>query len=364
MSISLPPSRLRAAARVVLSDPGDAMRCLCDRFRDHAEVVVDGPNASIATAFGCAFLCAEKTMLRLEAGGDDPTDFAFVKLSMAEHILQLASDARIVWTGDGAAGTPLPYFREMRVAGTRQLTPHMRRVTLKGEDLKRFEGPGLHIRLLFPPEGSAVPQWPVNGEDGRPVWPAGAERPVARIYTIRRIDAARGEVDVDMVLHEGASSPGGGFAARARPGDVVGMTGPGGGTVGEADHYLLAGDETALPAISRILENLPETKTATVFVEVADAREEQAIETRAKVDLHWLHRNGAAPGSTTLLSDAVRDASLPEGRAAFAWSGTECEAFRLIRKNLRNGRGLSREEHLATAYWRRGHAGEDARKDG
>lgn len=364
MSISLPPSALRAAARIALPDPSDTMHCLCDRFREWGDVRIDGSNASITTSFGCAFLCAEKTMLRLEAGGDDPTKFAYVKLSMAEHLLQLASEARIVWTGDGAAGTQLAYFREMQVVGARQLTPHMRRVTLKGSDLASFAGPSMHIRLLFPPEGVSPPQWPVNGEDGRPLWPAGAERPIARIYTLRRIDVGRGEVEVDMVLHEGATSPGSSFAASAKPGDIVGMTGPGGGTVGEADHYLLAGDETALPAIARILENLPESKTATAFIEVADAREEQAIDTHARVDLHWLHRNGAEPGSTTLLSDAMAAARLPEDRSTFVWSGSECAAFRLIRKNLRSERGLSREQHLAATYWRRGHAGEDARKDG
>src|SRR4051794_2715006 len=67
-----------------------------------------------------------------------------------------------------AAGTPLPYFREMRVVGATNVTPRMRRVRLKGRDLARFAIGGMHVRLSFPPKPGIVPQWPVTGEDGRP----------------------------------------------------------------------------------------------------------------------------------------------------------------------------------------------------
>ncbi|MCE3544330.1 siderophore-interacting protein, partial [Escherichia coli] len=98
--------------------------------------------------------------------------------------------------------------------------------------------------------------WPTMGRDGRPVWPEGDDALIARVYTIRTIDIERGEVDIDMVVHPGNDTPGSTWALNAKPGGIVGMTGPGGGSVEDAGRYLLVGDETALPAIGRILETL------------------------------------------------------------------------------------------------------------
>lgn len=358
----------KASARVLLTAPDDVMKRLCDHMAEHGDVSLSDRKARIDTFYGSAALEAHDDALTLHAEGDDEVNFAYVKLSLAEHLLEFApgENPSIVWSGDTFAGSPLPYFREMRVVGAQSITPHMRRVTLAGENLARFETGGLHIRLLFPPKGVETPQWPVTGEDGRPSWPKGTERPAARVYTIRNIDAAKGEVEIDMVLHEGAETPGATFAAEAVAGDIVGMTGPGGGWIEVADWHLLAGDETALPAIGRILEKLPETAKVTALIEVADTTEEQALPTAANLDLRWLHRNGAEAGTTTLLEDAIRAVEWPaveDGKRAFAWVGCEHKAFRAIRKHLRSERKLAREDHLVVAYWRRGFDGDNARNE-
>ncbi len=364
------PKLFRASATVALDEPGVVLQCLCARFAEWGKISVQNGKALIETGFGQVSLEGTGTTLTLAAEAADETGLAFVKLSMAEHLLALhacKTCPRIVWQGDGAAGSPLPYFREMEVAAVRDVTPGMRRITLRGENLARFAEGGFHVRLLFCPQGAEKPCWPVTGEDGRPQWPEGPARPVARIYTIRRIDAEKGELDIDIVLHGGkgeAHGPGASFAVHAKPGDRVGMTGPGGGTLSAADRYLLAGDETALPAICRILRALPASAQATVLLEVADEGEEQPLRSEAQVDLRWLHRNGAAPGTTTLLPDAVREycpRKSPDDRI-FAWVGCEAASFRAIRQFLRADQKLSREEHLAVAYWRRGFAGEEARK--
>lgn len=355
---------LRATASVALADPDKVFRRICQHFAEHGAVAVDGRRGTIETDFGIARLSACDTTLTLDASGRDQTGLAYVKLSLAEHLLAFAEGQgpSIVWHGDGAAGSPLPYFREMRVSAVRDITPHMRRLVLCGEDIGRFEHGGLHVRLLFPPMGRDVPAWPVTGADGRPSWPAGGARPSARTYTIRRIDASKGEVEIDFVMHDGEGMPGAGFARQARIGDIVGMTGPGGGTVPEADWYLLAGDETALPAIARILEELPATARAVVRVEIADRREEQPLYSAADIDIGWLHRGGAAPGTGTQLYDAVRAVPFPASNLSiFAWAGCEHASFRAIRAYLRNDRKLARGQHLVAAYWRLGFEGETVR---
>lgn len=355
-----------AETRVVFPHSRELMAKLCSHFEEHGRVTQNENRADIETDFGHAKLHADADALTIEARGSDETYLAFIKLAMAEHLLTFAGDEKpkIVWTGDGAVGSLLPYFREMQVVKSQSITPHMRRVTLKGENLARFTIGGLHVRLLFPQEDAIAPKWPLMGEDGRPVWPEGSDRPLARVYTIRSIDPENDVLDIDMVLHEGSNSPGSNFASNAKPGDIVGMTGPGGGSAGEADWYLLAGDETALPAIGRLLERLPATAKVKALIEIDGKAEQQNLVTKAQLDLRWLHRNGAEPGTTDLLHKAITEVEWPETRAerVFAWVGCEHASFRTIRKYLRNERKLSREEHLVVAYWRRGVEGDDARK--
>ena len=111
-------------------------------------------SARLEFAYGTASMEADRDGLYLRAEGSDATNLAYVKLSLAEHILAFAEGEapRIAWSGDGAAGAPLPYFREMRVVGASSITPRMRRVRLKGADLARFAVGGMHVRLLFPPK--------------------------------------------------------------------------------------------------------------------------------------------------------------------------------------------------------------------
>lgn len=360
------PRFLTASAEIAVASPQDVMKRLCAHFAEFGDATVDGRCARIDTGFGTAAIEACERCLKVLAAGKDDTSLAYVKLAIAENLLHFAAaeKPRIAWQGDGAAGSPLPYFREMQVVRAVDVTPHMRRLTLAGDDLGRFASGGLHVRLLIPKFRDVRPAWPVTGEDGRPLWPEGDARPDVRIYTIRHIDIEAGEVDIDFVMHEGSHMPGARFARNAQPGDLVGMTGPGGGSAGDADWYLLAGDETALPAIARILAEMPADRHAIVRIEVGGSLDEQPLPSAAKVDLKWLHRGAAEPGATTLLEDAVRAVEWPlAGTRVFAWAGCEHRSFRAIRTYLRQERRLKRDEHLAVAYWRRGASGDEARKE-
>ena len=100
------------------------------------------------------------------------------------------------------------------------------------------------------------------------------------------------------------------------------MLGPGGGVLKLAPRYLFVGDETALPAISRIVEELPSNARATALIEVADRGEEQVLPPRPGIELNWLSRNGRAAGSTSLLTDALRALDASEWTDdLFIWAG-------------------------------------------
>lgn len=360
---------LNANARIALDNPDRIVNQLLDHFDEHGDVERNKGSAKLVLSFGQADVRWNDEAVDVDVRSDDDTGLAYMKLSITSHILEFLDKdetaPKIRWVGDGAAGELLPYFREMKVLSVCDVTPHMRRVRLQGNDLKRFSQHGLHIRLLFPQKALAQPQWPVMGEDGRPVWPEGEAQIVARVYTIRQLDADAGWVDIDMVVHgDDCDAPGSGWAMSVKPGDIVGMTGPGGGDAAQdAKWYLLAGDETALPAIGRILERLPEGAKAVVRVEIDSAAEEQLIQSKADVDLQWLHRNGEEAGTTTLLQDAVQAVELPENEESiYVWAGCEFNAFRAIRTYMRKERNVPKDKQLIVAYWRRGKDGDNARR--
>jgi len=245
--------------------------------------------------------------------------------------------------------------RTLRVLRTERLTPRMVRITLGGDELSGYPdfGPDQRVKLFFPVKGQDRPAMP-RASSGGPVWPPGEARPVIRTYTVRRFDAATGELDVDFVLH-GDHGPAAAWAARAGAGDWVGISEPGGRyrLDLQAGAHLVIGDESALPAIATVLAALSAfTGPVQVYVEVTDAAEEQPLPLPPFASIRWLHR-GEHHGGHPLVA-AVTSAELP-GRApedCHAWLSAEATAVRDIRAHLLDERALPRRQLYATGYWR------------
>lgn len=258
------------------------------------------------------------------------------------------------------------------VVETAVITPRMMRVTLGGDGLAGIDRlePDQQVKLYFPREGQSAPRMPEPDGDFARWYTAFAaipedERPVMRSYTIRRHDRERRTVDIDFVLHGDTVhiGPATRWARTARPGDTIAMFGPSStfarpvplmDAVAGKDWLLLAGDETALPAIGSILEALPAGHRALAFVEVADAAEEQRLPSRGEVTVRWLHR-----GAGETLVEAVRAAKFPEG-AVFAWLAAEAGVVRTVRRHLVNERAVSKQDIEFTGHWRRALSQDDA----
>ncbi len=195
------------------------------------------------------------------------------------------------------------------------------------------------------------PNGRVRAADGRTIWPPDDRRPASRIYTIRSVDVAAGTLDIDFVRHGvGIAST---FAEQPREGAVIGCAGPIGRKIPDVDFYLLAGDETAIPAMARILAAAPAAARGVAFIEVDSAEERQPLDCGASIDVRWLYRNGAEAGTTTLLEDAAKAIELPKSESVFAWAAAETVAVRTLRAHWRNDLALSTEQNLAVAYWKR-----------
>jgi NADPH-dependent ferric siderophore reductase len=356
----------QAQAEVKIADPEHVIAQVFEHYAEHdAEIVPIKGGSSASFYLGEVSMQAGPNNIVMNVKADDETGLAFMKSLAASHLVEFAEGERprFAWTGDGVGLSQFPNFREMTVERIIDVTPRMRRITLSGSDLGRYATHGPHLMLFVPPGGSAMPEWPVPGEDGLPIWPADDRRPHVRSYTVRSLDLAAGTIDVDFVLH-GDHGVGSRWALNARPGDIIGARGPTGRRRPEADWYLLVGDETALPVIARTLESLPANAKGVAIIEVSEESEQQPFKFNADIEIRWLHRNGAEPGTTSLLVDAVRAVEMPPTSTRIhAMAGVEYTAFKAIRRYWRDELKLDRKDVLPVAYWRRGRAQGEATPD-
>jgi NADPH-dependent ferric siderophore reductase len=233
----------------------------------------------------------------------------------------------------------------------RTLTPRMIRLTLAADGFGAdwpITQPGEIITLLFvPPDERIV--LPSHGW----TFPPDAPEQEWRNYTVRRHDPDACEIDVDVVLHE-PRGPACTWAAAVPLGAGVGYAGPRVDFAprDDASWLLLCGDETALPAIAAILETPQPVERMLALVEVADPEEEHPLSLPDGAELRWIHRNGAAPATSSHLADALRTVPLPAGPGQ-AWGAAESRIARDVREVLRGERGMPRKHVRATGYWLR-----------
>jgi NADPH-dependent ferric siderophore reductase len=227
-----------------------------------------------------------------------------------------------------------PRRRALTVARTERLTPAMIRVTLTGEDLADFASasPDDHVKLAFP-------------------GPDGAE--LRRDYTPRRFDAGRRELVIDLVDHDGG--PAAGWARTVREGDVLGVGGPRGSAVieGPVARWLLVGDESALPAIGRRVEELAFGTPVTTLVAVPGAADRQSFTTAARHHALWLYRPLAQAADPEPFLAALGNIEIAHG--TFVWIAAEAGVARTLRETL-VARGVPKQWIKAAGYWIAGHA--------
>lgn len=250
------------------------------------------------------------------------------------------------------------------VERTEQLGPHMVRVHLGGPafadfvaaaDPERLAATDRYVKLLLArPDLDLEP--PYDLEALRAELPK-ADLPSRRTYTVRAVDHVAGTIAIDFVVH-GDSGLAGPWAASARPGDRLALSGPGGGYAPSTDPavtHVLLGDDSALPAIGSALEALPAAATGVALVEVAGPDDEQPLTHPTGVALRWLHRDatGAEPG--TLLVEATRGLHRPS-RPVQVFAHGERSAVKAIRRLLQDDWELDRSDLSLSAYWALGRA--------
>ncbi|MFJ7065488.1 siderophore-interacting protein [Streptomyces sp. NPDC101115] len=271
-----------------------------------------------------------------------------------------------------AETAPFQFF-SLQVDRTRRLGPSLVRVTFTGEDLKRFAAGGRDqsLSLFLPHPGQDAPVLPpLDDPDMYAILGAYRamphdERAVMRSYTVRaQRTSPVDEVDIDFAVHEDGG-PACRWAQHAKAGDRVVVLGP---AVAEntgvrfqlpadADSVIVWGDETALPAVSAILEWLPAETRAHVYLEVPYSGDRMELATEADATVTWLVREEGAPSAT----EVIAGAELPGG-SPYVWIAGESGSVKALRRHFVRERGIDKRRVTFVGYWRKG-LSEDALRE-
>jgi NADPH-dependent ferric siderophore reductase len=243
----------------------------------------------------------------------------------------------------------------VEVLDVEDVQPHLRRITVQGPSLEHFQpkGPDTCFYVLIAPEGKPLLLDEGSTYESISTLPED-ERPVGAYYTLWDWRPEVLELDLLFVLH-GDEGPLSAWAARAEVGDALALWGPRDGWNPHegADGYVLVADETGQPAVAQTVASLPDDVRIQAVVETDDEAGHLPFPEHPGLELTRVHREGAAPGTTTLLEDAVRALEWPSG-SPYVWGGAESGAMTAIRKHVRNERGVERAACLLTGYWRLG----------
>ena len=228
--------------------------------------------------------------------------------------------------------------RQVFVAGKCAVSPNMQRIILEGAGLADFPGgyEGGYVKLVLPSEG---------------------EKPAVRSYTVRLFDPVSRRLTIDMVVH-GDLGPAASWVSQVAIGDSIEITGPGAcqPISTDADWFILAGDMSALPAISVNIERLPPDAVGHVVLEVISFEDQIELATPPGIEVHWVV-NPEPEAINTELEDTVMDLPWRDGRVS-VWVAGEFSASRTLRQYFRNDRPVEKGSKYISCYWKIGETDE------
>ena len=237
--------------------------------------------------------------------------------------------------------------RLLEVRRVERMSPGFVRVTLGGPDLEGFTSLSFDDHLkIFLTENTLIANAPPASAGGHEA-SAQNDQAIMRDFTPRSFDPGKLELTLEFALHgEGAATA---WAAQAAPGQRLSIGGPRGSFVIPTDYdwHLLIGDETALPGISRRLEELPSGARVFTFIQLGDAADRRELKTKARLVEKW---TDTSPGA---LAEAIGDFKRPAGEG-FAWAAGEAKVIAAVRAILVDTHGLDKDHIRAAAYWKRG----------
>ena len=207
---------------------------------------------------------------------------------------------KIVWSDTAEQGQYPPNLQFAHVIGSEQLSADFYRVKLRLERSEAFyEDDAIHFRILLPELENTDPDYPILLPNGSTKWPKGKKALHRPVYTVRRLEGDI--VDMDVFQHENGRASD--WARDVAAGSKLAIIGPGGGGMVSGGPVVLAGDETAYPAIARIMETLPETMAGHVILLSHTGARDYPFPERRNLAVQWTDKKGFVAATRDALSD-------------------------------------------------------------
>lgn len=237
-----------------------------------------------------------------------------------------------------------PKARLAHVAEIIDLTPHLRRIIVTGDDLNGFpaDQDGAYVKVILPESETKLPNLDLHGE----------QRPLMRSYTIREFDPQTNRLVLDFVVHR-HQGPATDWAATAQPGDAVGIAGPGPMklTNFNAPAYLLVGDLTSVNAVNGYGKWIHPQSEIRALIQTPTADDIIELDIDERAEVQWLIDDSGNPDP---LADAILShlRQLPAETQVFL--GLEARQIRTLRNVLQGDAGIPRQQIHVTGYWKKG----------
>lgn len=307
------------------------------------EVLKDSANqVAIASPYGAFGITKAGAGVALFIQGPDAQSIDLIRESVVDHLayfLPGSTDA-LIWTDAPRAGDLPSNFQFATVLACRDLCQDFLRVTLQLAKTELFTEAAIHFRFVLPAPDTSEPHWPRLKANGAVDWPTGDKALHRPVYTIAEIDRASGRVEVDIFRHEGGRVMH--WAETVVPGQKVALMGPGGGGVLDEREVVLCGDETAFPAMARIIRALPREARGEVILCNASGGFDYPIPTHPGLRVQWVR-------TATALCDQV-PRLLPQYRDPYLWCAAQSGPVRDLREALKPLNRAKGRSYLG-AFW-------------
>lgn len=282
----------------------DAMKTLMRLRAEQYEltVVEDGPEALMIESDLGQFGVVDRAPdgLRLVIAAMKPENVHVIRDALVGQIAGAVPEIAdgITWSDMTESDRYPPNLQFADVMETRRLCTEFYRVILRLERPDPFAAQdAIHFRILLPEPENTNPEYPTLAPNGSTKWPKGAKALHRPVYTARSL---RGDlVEMDVFIHEGGRACD--WAASVAPGTPLAIIGPGGGGLVEQGPVVLAGDETAYPAIARIMENLPEGTTGKAILLSHQGHRDYPFPEGHGLDVAWVDKKAFAPTTRAAL---------------------------------------------------------------
>ncbi|WP_052700995.1 siderophore-interacting protein [Loktanella sp. S4079] len=323
-----------------------AMRQLMVHEADEHDLpILENSDAavSVASPFGKFGIAARDGGVELTVTGNDAEGLFLIRENLVEHLEHFLPQVaqKLRWSDGPAIGSQPPNLHLAEVTAKQQLCQDFVRVTLNVPSTDFFSDGAIHFRFVLPHPDDQSPQWPTLKENGALNWPKGDKELHRPVYTVAAFHAENSTVDVDIFQHPGGRVTA--WSASAQTGDRVALLGPAGGSVIGETNLLLCGDETAYPAIGRIITALSKDAQGHVYLLSHSGAQDYPLPTHPSLTVHWLHPKDGAFSDKTF-------ARFEKEKQPYLWFAAHADHVKRLRTLLKP-RNLPKGRSYLGTFW-------------